>query len=87
MQGGSNPIYTQPSSPIPIDSHHQRHQHHQQHSPLHHQSYPNNQVTAEKMMSYRNANAASPANLSSSQGNLSKVCRVPLTALTELELI
>lgn len=70
IQGNNNPTYTQQSSPIPIDTNHQRHQ---QHSPLHHQSYPNNQITAEKMMSYRNANTASPANLSSSQGNLSKV--------------
>lgn len=73
IQGNNNPTYTQQSSPIPIDTHHQRHQ---QHSPLHHQSYPNNQITAEKMMSYRNANAASPANLSSSQGSLSKVCQI-----------
>jgi hypothetical protein len=67
----NNPAYTQQSSPIPIDTNHQRQQ---QHSPLHHQSFPNNQISAEKMMSYRNANTASPANLSSSQGNLSKVC-------------
>jgi hypothetical protein len=67
----NNPTYTQQSSPIPIDTNHQRQQ---QHSPLHHQSYPNNQISVEKMMSYRSANTASPANLSSSQGNLSKVC-------------
>lgn len=73
IQGSNNPIYTQQSSPIPIDTNHQRQQ---QSSPLHHQSYPNHQITAEKMMSYRNANAASPANLSSSQGNLSKVCLI-----------
>lgn len=72
QQGSNNPIYTQQSSPIPID----QHQRHQQSSPLHHQSYPNNQITAEKMMSYRNANAASPSNLSSSQGNLSKVRKI-----------
>lgn len=75
MQGfqgsNNNSTYTQQSSPIPIDTNHQR----QQHSPLHHQSYPNNQISADKLMSYRNANTASPANLSSSQGNLSKVCR------------
>jgi hypothetical protein len=72
FQGSNNnPTYTQQSSPIPIDTNHQRQQ---QHSPLHHQSYPNNQISAEKMMSYRSANTASPANLSSSQGNLSKVC-------------
>lgn len=90
VQGNNNPTYTQQSSPIPIDTHHQRHQ---QHSPLHHQSYPNNQITAEKMMSYRNANTASPANLSSSQGNLSKVCpcagrgqqRLTLMALLTLQ--
>ncbi|CRK87365.1 CLUMA_CG001167, isoform A [Clunio marinus] len=77
IQGSNNSTYTQQSSPIPIDTNHQRHHQHQQqqqHSPLHHQSYPNNsnQISPEKMMSYRNANAASPSNLSSSQGNLSK---------------
>lgn len=50
--------------------HHQQQQQHQQHSP-NHQSYPTNQMN-EKLMSYRNT--ASPTNLSSSQGNLSKVC-------------
>lgn len=71
FQGNNNnSTYTQQSSPIPIDTNHQR----QQHSPLHHQSYPNNQISADKLMSYRSANTASPANLSSSQGNLSKVC-------------
>lgn len=56
------------SSPIPIDSN-QR----QQSSPLHHQSYPN-QTSVSEMMNYRSTNAASPAaNLSMSQGNLSKV--------------
>lgn len=59
--------HPQQSSPIPIDSN-QRQQ-----SPSHHQSYPN-QITVDKMMNYRNPNAASPAgNLSMSQGNLSKV--------------
>jgi hypothetical protein len=72
FQGSNNnSTYTQQSNPIPIDTNHQR----QQHSPLHHQSYPNNQISADKLMSYRNANTASPANLSSSQGNLSKVFR------------
>lgn len=64
--GSNNPHYTQQSTPIPIENQ----QRHQQHSP-HHQSYPNNQVT-EKMMSYR-TNTASPANLSSSHGNIPKV--------------
>lgn len=68
QQGSNQTTYAQQSSPIPIDSQRQ-----QQHSPLHHQSYPNNQISAEKLMSYRNVNTASPANLSSSQGNLSKV--------------
>lgn len=73
FQGSNNnSTYTQQSNPIPIDTNH--HQRQQQHSPLHHQSYPNNQISAEKLMSYRSANTASPANLSSSQGNLSKVC-------------
>lgn len=61
--------HPQQSSPIPIDSN----QRQQQQSPSHHQSYPN-QITVDKMMNYRNPNAASPAgNLSMSQGNLSKV--------------
>lgn len=69
QQGSNHTTFAQQSSPIPIDSQRQ-----QQHSPSHHQSYPNNQMTAaEKLMSYRNVNTASPANLSSSQGNLSKV--------------
>ncbi|XP_070508169.1 CREB-regulated transcription coactivator 1-like isoform X2 [Chironomus tepperi] len=57
----------QQSSPIPIDNTSQ-----QQQSPLH---YYTNSIPQEKMMSYRN-NAASPGNLSLSQGNLSKVCVV-----------
>ena len=63
----------QQTAPITIDQqqqrHHQQQQQHQQHSP-NHQSYPTNQMN-EKLMSYRNT--ASPTNLSSSQGNLSKV--------------
>ncbi|CAO1381447.1 unnamed protein product [Diamesa serratosioi] len=61
----------QQTAPITIDQqqrHHQQQQQHQQHSP-NHQSYPINQMN-EKLMSYRNT--ASPTNLSSSQGNLSK---------------
>lgn len=54
----------QQSSPIPIDNTSQ-----QQQSPLH---YYTNSIPQEKMMSYR-SNAASPGNLSLSQGNLSKV--------------
>jgi hypothetical protein len=81
FQGSNNSTYTQQSSPIPIDTNHQ-HQRQQQHSPLHHQSYPNNQISAEKLMSYRTANTASPANLSSSQGNLSKVCHKLTCATT-----
>lgn len=72
FKGSNNSNYSQQTSPIPIDQQ-QHQQQQQQHSPLHNQSYPTNQISAEKMMSYRNANAASPANLSSSQGNLSKV--------------
>lgn len=63
--------------------HHQQQQQHQQHSP-NHQSYPTNQMN-EKLMSYRNT--ASPTNLSSSQGNLSKVCRDITLMLMMIALI
>ncbi|KAG5683817.1 hypothetical protein PVAND_013081 [Polypedilum vanderplanki] len=72
QQGGNNNAnfaQQQQSNPIPIDTSQQQRQ--QQQSPLHHQSYPSH-ISVDKMMSYRSTNTASPANLSLSQGNLSK---------------